>query len=73
MQTITLTIAGIHCAGCTRTIDHLLRRQPGVWEVEVSLDEGRARVLFDPSQVTAEQLAGSIGQAGYRVTDRSGD
>lgn len=72
MQSVTLTIEGMHCAGCTRTIDHLLRRQPGVWETQVSLDDARARVLFDPAQVTVEELAAAVGQGGYRVTDRSG-
>lgn len=71
MQSVTLTIEGMHCAGCARTIDHLLRRQPGVRETEVSLDDARARVLFDPEEVTVEQLAATVGQAGYRVTDHS--
>lgn len=65
MQSVTLTIEGMHCAGCTRTIDHLLRRQPGVWEAEVSLDHARARVLFDPAQSPSRN---SPPRSGRRVT-----
>jgi len=68
MQTITLRIGGMHCSGCSHTIDHVLRRQSGVWEAEVSLDHGWARVLFDPARVTVDQLAEAVRQAGYRVS-----
>jgi copper chaperone CopZ len=67
MQSMTLEIDGMHCDGCARTIDHVLRRQPGVWEAEVSLDEGSARVLFDPEQVSVDQIAEAVRKAGYRA------
>lgn len=71
MQSMTLEIDGMHCDGCARTIDHVLRRQPGVWEAEVSLGEGSARVLFDPERVSAEKIAEAVHKAGYRAACRS--
>lgn len=68
MQSVTLAIEGMHCAGCTRIVDHLLRQQEGVWETEVSLDAASARVLFDPQRVSSRQLVDVIERAGYRVT-----
>lgn len=68
MQSVTLAIEGMHCAGCAHTVDHLLRRQDGVWEAEVSLDAASARVLFDPQRVSSKQLADVVERAGYRAT-----
>lgn len=68
MQTVTLAIEGMHCAGCVRTVDHLLRKQDGVWETEVSLDAAIARVLFDPQRISSKQLADIVERAGYRAT-----
>lgn len=68
MQTATFTIQGMHCAGCQRTIEHILRQQQGVWETEVSLDHASARVLFDPQQISSQQLSQAVENAGYRVT-----
>lgn len=68
MQSVTLAIKGMHCAGCARTIDHLLRQQDGVWEIEVSVDGASARVMFDPQRTSSEQLAETVHRAGYRAT-----
>ena len=70
MRSATLTIEGMHCAGCAQTIDHVLRRQAGVWEAEISLEGAGARVLFDPEQVSVEQLAEAVRLAGYPASQR---
>lgn len=68
MQSVTFAIEGMHCAGCVHTVDHLLRRQVGVWEVEVSLDSASARVLFDSQRISSQQIAEVIERAGYRAS-----
>jgi copper chaperone CopZ len=68
MQTTTLTIEGMHCAGCAATIDHVLRRQPGVWETEISLAHASARVLIDPGRTSVATLADEVRRAGYGVS-----
>jgi len=72
MQSVTFAIEGMHCAGCAQTIDHLLRRQAGVWEAEVSLADASARVLLDPQRVSADQVAEAVREAGYRVAEQGG-
>lgn len=72
MQSTTLIIESMRCEGCARTVDRVLRQQPGVWEVEVSLEPARARVLFDPQQVAAAALADQVRRAGYSVTEPDG-
>lgn len=68
MQTAKFTIAGMHCGGCTRTVEHVLQQQEGVWETEVSLDSASARVLFDPQKTSSQQLSQAVENAGYRIT-----
>lgn len=69
MQTVTLTITGMHCDSCARAIDRVLRRHAGVREVAVSREPPRARVLFEPGQVTGAALADRIRRAGYGVIE----
>ena len=38
---------------------------PGVRQVEVSLAEGTARVVFDPAQVTVDRMIQAVRWAGF--------
>lgn len=70
MNNLTLKVEGMHCTGCASTIQALLQRNAGVKKVSASFEAGEARVLYDPSAVSEDQLAGVIEKAGYRVTER---
>lgn len=48
MKTIDLTIRGMNCEVCGKTIEALLTTEPGVKAATVSYGSGGARVLFDP-------------------------
>lgn len=45
MQTTILDIEGMHCEGCARTVEALLRQVPGVQKVEISYEGKSARAL----------------------------
>ncbi len=68
MKTLIVTIEGMHCNGCAATIKALLDVEAGVKASSVSFDEGRARVLFDPSTTDEHKLAATIEKAGYKIT-----
>lgn len=68
MKTATLTIEGMHCAGCAQTIEMLLAAEPGVKEAAVSFESKDARVLYDAALTREERLAAAIEKAGYRVS-----
>lgn len=69
MKTTILTIEGMHCDGCARTIETLLERVPGVRKAEASFDERRARVLHDQTTASAADLAAAIAKGGFTADE----
>ncbi len=67
MKTLSWMIEGMHCAGCARTIEARLAREPGVQRAEVAFSTRSARILLDPNIAAPEALASLIERAGYRV------
>jgi copper chaperone len=65
METITLTVGGMTCQGCVRSVKKVLEAVPGVQEAQVMLERGEAQVTFDPARTSATQLRGAIQGAGY--------
>lgn len=67
MKTTILTVGGMHCDGCARTIEALLGRVPGVVKAEASFDKGQARVLHERSGVSGADLAAAVAKGGFKV------
>lgn len=65
MQTIKLSISGMHCNGCEEIVRHVLEQQPGVKGCSVSHESGQARVAVDETRISGEQLAEAVRGAGY--------
>lgn len=61
---IELSIKGMTCSGCTDAVGRALRRVPGVTDVAVELDSGRARVSGTAAQ---KDLAAAIENAGFDI------
>ena len=68
MKTTILTIEGMHCDGCARTVEALLVRLPGVRKAEASFDERRARILHDQTQATDAEFAAAVAKGGFTAT-----
>ena len=56
----------IHCAGCEEGITNLLRRLPGVQDVQARSETQRV-VSFDSARLTPDQLRAKLKRLGYRV------
>jgi copper chaperone CopZ len=67
VETTTLQVRGMICAGCARGAARALQKMNGVASAEVSLDSGEAKVRFDPTQVSVAQLKAALEVAGYRT------
>lgn len=63
----TLTIGGMHCSACAARVSKALTSLPGVQAAEVSLEERRATVTYDPGQVTPDLLQQAVIAADYTV------
>lgn len=69
MKTVDLTIQGMHCDGCAKTVEALLSAEPGVRAATVSYASGRGRVLFDPATIELAQLVRTVERAGFVVSE----
>jgi len=65
--TVELPVEGMTCASCVRRIERALAKVEGVSEATVNLASAKARVAFDSSVATIEQLNAAVERAGYRV------
>ena len=69
MKTTELTIQGMHCEGCAKTVEALLTAEPGVKAATASYASGSARVLYDPGAADLARLIAAVARAGYRVAE----
>ena len=65
-------VEGMTCAGCAATLENALEKTPGVATVAISLEAKRARVSYDPSQLSTERLLTVIKENGLTGTLRTG-
>ena len=64
-QDRTLTIDGMHCEHCVDRVEEALTGVDGVTVRDVAI--GTAEVSYDASEVTDEQLAAVLDDAGYEM------
>lgn len=65
MTTRTLAIDGMTCSHCKMTVTKALLSVEGVEHAEVSLEENRAEVEFDPQRASIEALVRAVDEEGY--------
>ena len=65
MAKATLKIDGMSCEHCVKTVTEALMGANGVSRAKVNLKKGQAKVNFDDSKITPEQLGEAITAAGY--------
>ena len=68
MKNIRLTVTGMHCGGCVKSVTRVLEELEGVAQVNVSLD-GYADIQFDESKVSVAQLIETIEDAGFDAAE----
>jgi copper chaperone len=67
METIDLKIEGMTCGGCVKSVTRVLTGVAGVASADVSLEEGRARVTFDPGKAGIDALKQVVERAGFKA------
>lgn len=68
MKTTVLSVKGMHCDGCARTIEVLLARVPGVRKAEASFEERQARVLHDQDEAPETELVAAVAKGGFEAS-----
>ena len=67
METVELKVEGMDCQGCVKSVTRMLTGVAGVQDVDVSLEDGRARVTYDPAKAGPKELKRAIERAGYKA------
>ncbi len=67
METIQLNIEGMTCNGCVNSVTNVLQKIPGVNSAEVSLEQKRATLIYNPAQSNPDQFKAAIEDAGFDV------
>ncbi len=65
IQTCSIPVTGMTCAGCSARVQSTLERAPGVASATVNLVTGTATVDFDPAETSPERLVEVIRGTGY--------
>jgi len=67
METARIDVQGMTCGGCVASVTRVVKALPGVANVEVSLDPGRATVTYDAARTDVKAIERAIEDAGYDV------
>jgi copper chaperone CopZ len=65
MSTVNIKTSGTHCSSCSMLIEMNVGDLPGIEEVKASHADNLTVVTYDPSAVTAEEIAEEIRRSGY--------
>ncbi|MFZ3579078.1 heavy-metal-associated domain-containing protein [Virgibacillus sp. DJP39] len=71
-EKVILTDLGMTCANCEYAVSSGLKKVNGIIGFNVNLSEDRATIVFEPSQVTIEQIKQAISDVGYEVGEVMG-
>jgi len=65
IDTTTLKLEGMSCAGCANAIEKAINGVAGVEQCEVNFAAEQATVQFNPEQTDLETIQGAVEDAGY--------
>jgi copper chaperone CopZ len=66
-QILRLSVRGMTCANCARSVERKLAGTPGVKKAAVDLQAATAAVEYDADVVQPEALAGAVRALGFEV------
>lgn len=67
MLTEQFNVTGMTCGGCTSNVKNALNAVAGVGDVQISLASGEAKVQYDESLTSPDQLKSAVKGAGYGI------
>lgn len=67
-QTLVLNITGMTCAGCEAHVEQAVKEVAGIQHASASYEEGKAQIVFDPSQTNSKQIIEAVNTTGYKIT-----
>lgn len=68
LASATIPVQGMTCFTCELTVESSLKRLPGVADADATVAGQVARVEYDPSRVSVEELVAAIDKTGYQAS-----
>jgi P-type Cu+ transporter len=68
-----ILINGMHCAGCTNSVEKAILDVPGVTDVSVQLTTESAEVRFNGNEPPMKEIREAVKRAGYEVEEKRGE
>jgi heavy metal translocating P-type ATPase len=66
-ETTQLSVKGMWCAGCAVAAERVIRKQPGVKDVQVNFASEQGRVQYDPNRTDLDTILEKINRLGYQA------
>lgn len=60
MKEVKLNIEGMHCTGCSTRLEKVLNNVDGVESAKVSLEEKKADIKYDETQISEKELIEAV-------------
>ena len=64
---MTIRIQGMHCASCTMNVENFLIRLDGIFDVKADLTSQSAKIRYDASKVTLDEIEEVITSLGFEL------
>jgi sulfite exporter TauE/SafE/copper chaperone CopZ/plastocyanin domain-containing protein len=73
MKIETIRIGGMSCVSCQNLIEKTLNGTAGIEGAAVDFNSGTARVSYDETVITRDEICGAIGKLGYTTPGGDGE
>jgi copper chaperone CopZ len=70
IQTVDFNVKGMTCASCEQHVMHAVNELDGIVNVTASFEDAKAKVEFDNTKTTKEDIIKAIDATGYKVIDK---
>lgn len=69
IKNVTLDVTGMTCKMCPKAIKKSISRVDGVEEVDVSLEEKKARVKYDADKTGVKEIIKAVELVGFKARE----
>lgn len=70
IQTVNFDVEGMTCSSCEQHVMHAVNELEGIVNVAASFEKANAKVEFDDSKITKEDIEKAINSTGYKVINK---
>ena len=72
-QRTILNISGMHCASCSAIIENALKKEKGVFSINVNIASEKAYLDYNPDEINIDRIQEVIEKLGYKAGEESAE